>query len=84
MMKVIQCMLRKPIVLKALGRGHSSLYADIADGLMVSPVRTGRQSVGWPDYEIAAINRARIAGKTDDEIRSLVRELHAKREECVA
>ena len=72
-------MLRKPEVLKARGRGHAAHYNDIASGLMTTGVRISSQSVAWPDYEVDAINRARIAGKSDDEVRHLVVELHAKR-----
>jgi hypothetical protein len=39
----------------------------------------GLRSKGWPDYEVKAIAAARIAGKTDAEIRELVKALHAKR-----
>jgi prophage regulatory protein len=35
--------------------------------------------VGWPSDEIDAINSARIAGKTDEEIRALVVKLEADR-----
>jgi prophage regulatory protein len=35
--------------------------------------------VGWPASEVSAINTARIAGKTDDEIRVLVVKLEAAR-----
>jgi prophage regulatory protein len=35
--------------------------------------------VGWPANEVAALNAARIAGKSDDEIRQLVRKLEAAR-----
>jgi prophage regulatory protein len=35
--------------------------------------------VGWPSSEVAAINAARIAGKTDDEIRALVVKLEEAR-----
>ena len=34
---------------------------------------------GWPSNEIAAINAARIAGKSDEELKALVTRLHAKR-----
>lgn len=77
-MQAVQ-MKRKPEVIRATGRGHASLYNDISNGLMTQPVRIGAQSVAWPDYEVDAINRARIAGKSDDEVRHLVVELHAKR-----
>ena len=77
-------MLRKPEVLKARGRGHAAHYNDIACGLMTEPVRIGAQSVAWPDYEVDAINRARIAGKSDEEVRRLVAELHAMRKVVAA
>ena len=35
--------------------------------------------MGWPDYEVEAVNAARIAGKTDDEIRVLVEYLQGQR-----
>ena len=72
-------MKRKPEVMRAMGRSHSSLYNDINNGLLTQPVRIGVQSVAWPDYEVDAVNRARIAGKSDDQIRALVAELHALR-----
>ena len=50
-------------------------------GLFTKPVPIGQRSVGWPDYEVVAINAARIAGKSEAEIRELVNRLHAKRTE---
>jgi prophage regulatory protein len=46
---------------------------------MTKPVRIGRAAVGWPASEVDAINRARIAGKTDEQIRALVQQLHEAR-----
>ena len=62
-------------------RSHASIYTAINDGLFTKPVPIGTRSVGWPDYEIFAINAARIAGRTESEIRELVKRLHAKRSE---
>ena len=42
-------------------------------------MRLGVRSVGWPDKEVNAICAARIAGKTEDEIRELVIALHKRR-----
>ena len=64
-------------------RSHASIYTAIREGLFTKPVPIGERSVGWPDYEVAAINRARIAGQTEVEIRELVKRLHAKRNELV-
>jgi prophage regulatory protein len=35
--------------------------------------------VGWPSPEVDALLSARIAGKSEDEIRALVDRLHAAR-----
>ena len=64
-------------------RSHASIYTAIKRGLFTTGVPIGGRSVGWPDYEIFAINRARIAGQSESEIRDLVSRLHAKRIELV-
>ena len=64
-------------------RSPASIYTAIKAGLFTKPVPIGERSVGWPDYEAAAINRARIAGQSEAEIRDLVSRLHAKRIELV-
>jgi prophage regulatory protein len=35
--------------------------------------------VGWPSDEVIAVNKARVAGATDEQLRELVSRLHAKR-----
>jgi prophage regulatory protein len=71
--------LRLPAVLKRRGRSRSSHYADIKSGLFVRPVQIGLRAVGTPEDEVDALNAARIAGKSDDEIRALVLKLEAAR-----
>ncbi len=71
--------LRLPVVLKERGRSRSAHYLDIQQGLFTRPVQIGLRAVGWPSCEIEAINAARIAGKTDAEIRALVVKLEAAR-----
>lgn len=71
--------LRLPAVLKRRGRSRSSHYADIKSGLYVKPVQIGSRAVGTPEDEVDALNAARIAGKSDDEIRALVLKLEAAR-----
>jgi prophage regulatory protein len=58
---------------------HASVYTAIHDGLFTVPVPIGQRAVGWPDTEVKAINAARIAGKSDDQIRELVAKLHNAR-----
>ena len=75
---------RMPAVKAETGhRSHASIYSAIKAGLFTRPVPIGERSVGWPDYEVKAINSARIAGKTEADIRDLVNRLHAKRIELV-
>jgi len=62
-------------------RSHASIYSAIKAGLFTSGVAIGQRSRGWPSNEVTAINAARIAGKTEAEIRDLVQRLHAKRNE---
>ena len=76
--------LRMPAVKAETGhRSHASIYTAIKAGTFTKPVPIGERSVGWPDYEVMAINRARIAGQSEAEIRDLVNRLHAKRIELV-
>lgn len=71
--------LRFPAVKVETGHSHSTHYLRITQGLFTKPVSLGARAVGWPSSEVAAINAARIAGKTDDEIRKLVVKLEAAR-----
>ena len=76
--------LRMPAVKVEMGhKSHASIYTFIKAGLFTKPVPIGQRSVGWPDYEVKAINAARIAGKSETEIKELVNRLHAKRTELV-
>ncbi|MGZ8095699.1 MAG: helix-turn-helix transcriptional regulator [Methylosarcina sp.] len=68
-----------PGVKDATGKSRSTLYRDISKGLFTRPVKIGGDRVAWPQNEIDAINRARIAGKSDDDIKALVKKLHTDR-----
>ena len=80
---MLHTILRLPNVLKARGRSRSSHYNDVKQGLFTDPVQIGLRAIGWPADEVAALNVARISGKTDDEIRQLVKSLHTKRKELL-
>ena len=74
--------LRMPAVKVETGhRSHASIYTAIKAGLFTTGVAIGQRAKGWPSFEVQAINAARIAGKTDDDIRELVKRLHANRAE---
>lgn len=76
---MVTTILRLPNVKSESGLSRSTIYLRIAQGLWPKPVNLGVRAVGWPAAEIAAINAARIAGKSDDEIRALVVKLEAAR-----
>ena len=72
--------LRMPAVKAETGhRSHASIYTAIKAGLFTTGVAIGQRSKGWPSDEVKAINAARIAGKSEAEIKELVNRLHAKR-----
>jgi prophage regulatory protein len=70
-----RCLLRLPRVLDRYGSGKSKFYQLIKEGLFTPPIDIGGRSVAWPDNEVDAIISARIAGKSDAEIRTLVCDL---------
>lgn len=74
-----QKILRLPAVKSESGLSRSTVYLRITQGLWTKPISLGSRAVGWPSSEVAAINAARIAGKTDKEIRALVLKLEAAR-----
>lgn len=71
--------IREREVSRIRARSKSSTYQDISDGFLTKPVRIGCRSVAWPRYEIEALNSARLAGNSDDQIKELVNQLHAAR-----
>lgn len=76
---MLQIILRLPTVKAQTGYSRSTVYLRITQGLFVKPVRLGDRAVGWPAGDVAAINAARIAGKSDADIRLLVEKLEAAR-----
>lgn len=76
-------LLRLPTVKARCGYSRSTLYLRIAQGLWPHPVSLGARAVAWPSDEVDAINAARIAGKSEDEIRALVKRLEAARGEAL-
>ena len=63
------------------GYKKSMHYDLIKKGLMPSAIRIGDRARAYISSEIDAVVAARIAGKSDDEIRELVKTLTAKRQQ---
>ena len=75
---------RLPLVMDECGLARSTVYLRIKQGLLTKPISIGPRCVGWPQTEIEAINNARIAGQTDDQVRELVKVLEAGRKARVS
>ena len=75
---------RMESVLAESGLARSTIYLLISLGLWTKPVSLGTRAVGWPASEVMAINAARIAGKSEAEIRELVVRLEAARLSALA
>ncbi len=57
----------------------SSWYDLVNAGLATPAVKLSKYTAGWPYTELAALNAARIAGKSESDIRTLVTRLIAAR-----
>jgi len=61
------------------GIAQSTFYDWQQRQLMTPGIALGLRSVAWPAHELDAIAAARIAGKSEVEIRALVQDLIAAR-----
>jgi prophage regulatory protein len=66
-------MLRRPETRARVKRGNTSIYVDVAAGLLPPPVRLGARCVAWPAHELDEIVAARAGGANDEQVRALVR-----------
>ncbi len=73
--------LRLRSVLAISGYSRSTLYLRMTQGLWPKQIHLGVRAIGWPDHEVQSMNAARIAGKSDDAIRELVRRLETARKD---
>ncbi len=71
--------LRRKQVEALTGYSRSTIYLRISQGLFVRPVSLGARAVGFPAGEVDALNAARIAGRSEAQIRALVAALEAAR-----
>ena len=76
--------LRMPAAKSQSGYSRSTIYLRITQGLWTKQISLGPRAIGWPANEVAALNIARISGKSDDDIRELVKSLHTQRKELIA
>jgi prophage regulatory protein len=63
----------------ATGMGVTKGYQQIHDQLFPAPIKLGRQSL-VPSDELEEVIAARIAGRSEEQIRALIQRLHAQRQ----
>lgn len=73
---------RLPTVIASTGYSRSTVYLRINQGLWPKPISLGARAVGWPQAEIGAMNAARIAGKTELQVKALVSKLELDRQQA--
>ncbi|MES9928263.1 MAG: AlpA family phage regulatory protein [Candidatus Thiodiazotropha sp. 6PDIVS] len=71
---------RKPAVLNRTGMSNATLYRRISEGLFPPGVTLGNRSVGWLAHEVDAMLNAFAAGKSTEELQSIVKALIEKRQ----
>ena len=78
-LRAAMTILRRKQVQAESGYSRSTIYLRISQGLWPRPISLGARAVGWPAGEVDALNAARIASKSDAEIRALVTKLQTAR-----
>lgn len=74
--------LRIDAVLQKTGeRSKTSIYNRVKEGVFTKSVPIGQRITGWPEHEVETIVAAQVAGQTPEQIRGLVKSLHAQRAE---
>lgn len=80
----MQSLMRLPAVAAVVGVSPLTVKRNWKKGLFPKPVKIGARAIAFPEHEVAAVNAARIAGKSDDEVRQLVEQLHEQRSNAAA
>ena len=71
-------------VMDVMAMSRSTVHLRVKQGLLTPPVKLGERCTVWPEHEISAINNARLAQKSNDEIRELVIRLKQERQTSAA
>lgn len=72
-------LLRLPQAASLTGLSRASFYRQVKESLLPSQIRIGPNSVAWLSHEIEAVLAARICGYSDDEIKSMVKDIIQQR-----
>ena len=74
--------LRKPELTTKIGLGLTQIDRQEASGLLPRRFQIAKRAVGWAEHEIDAVIAARANGRSEDDIRKLVKRLIADRAEA--
>ena len=66
-------------ITRMLCLSKAGIYANIKAGVFPRQVKFGDRAARWRSDEVQAVCSARDAGKSTDEVRALVHQLHAAR-----
>ncbi|MDO6719866.1 AlpA family phage regulatory protein [Psychrosphaera sp. 1_MG-2023] len=72
-------LIRKPEALRMLGISKSNFHIKINEGLLPAGISLGANSVGYFKHELASVIIAMATGKTQEEVKSLVKYLVEQR-----
>lgn len=76
-------LLRRKEVIRLTARSRSSLLNDEKAGLFCPPVSIGGRSVAYVKHEVDEIIKARIQGKSNQQIKSIVTQLLGQRQASI-
>lgn len=72
-----------PTLLEKFCISRSTAFHHIKEGLLPQNISLGQRSRGFILSELDAVLSARVAGKSNEEIKKLVKSLIAKRKETI-
>lgn len=73
--------IRLPEALERIGICETSYRTAMSNGLVPKLIPLGSRAVGIGQHELDQVIRAKIAGLTDSEIKTLVSKIHKERED---
>jgi len=72
--------IRKSEAICLAGLSKTSIYEQSRSGLFPKPISLGARAVGYLEHEVLTLIAARSVGKSDNEIREIVKALILQRE----
>jgi len=63
------------------GLKRATLYNHISKEIFPSQIKISERGVAWVESEIIEVNQARIAGKSDSEIKELIKQQEVQRQQ---